>query len=105
MKLFFYIKLHKKKAHQQFYLKEKDLKRLLDTCELKLSELVNELNEKNSEVEALRQEKINSIRNYKNQAVQQIESLMEQLLNKDAQVNVSYIFIVMSIKRYSLNNT
>jgi len=70
-------------------LKEKDFKRLLDTCELKLGELIDELNTKNSEIETLRQEKVNSIRNYKNQAVQQIESLMEQLLDKDAQIDVS----------------
>lgn len=70
-------------------MKEKDFKRLLDTCELKLGELIDELNTKNSEIETLRQEKVNSIRNYKNQAVQQIESLMEQLLDKDAQIDVS----------------
>lgn len=82
----------KKKAHQQFYLKEKDFRRLLDTCELRLGELIGELNTKTSEIETLRQEKINSIRNYKNQVVQQIESLMEQLLDKNAQIDVSFFF-------------
>lgn len=76
-------------------MKEKDFRRLLDTCELRLGELIGELNTKTSEIETLRQEKINSIRNYKNQAVQQIESLMEQLLDKNAQIDVSFFFLFL----------
>ena len=70
-------------------MKEKDAQRLIETCERKLTELLGVLDAKNAEIERLKQAKVNSIRDYKNQAVQQIECLMEQLLDKDVLVEVN----------------
>ena len=57
---------------------------------MKLNErnLLNNLNENAKEIEQLKREKLDSIRNYKNEAVHQIESLMETLLAKDDIIQV-----------------
>ena len=81
-------KLKYKKAHQIFYLKEKELKQTINDLKLNERSLLNNLNENAKEIEQLKREKLDSIRNYKNEAVHQIESLMETLLAKDDIIQV-----------------
>jgi uncharacterized protein YydD (DUF2326 family) len=73
------------------------LKKSLEEKEKQIKELINELKELNTECENLKKQRVESIRDYKNTAIDQIENLMENLIQKDKQIQVSVLFISHSI--------
>jgi FtsZ-binding cell division protein ZapB len=73
--------------------KETEFNKKLGECEAKLSQLIDLVEVKDIEIETLKQEKFHFIRDYKETAVKQIESLMEQLIAKDNMIQVQKIYL------------
>ena len=60
---------------------------------------------KQIEIDQLKMDKVKSIRMYKDQAVNQIENLMESLIEKDDIINVSWFLLCFKfISLYSVVN-
>ena len=77
-----------KKVNQEAYLRERELVGKLDECETKISELIGVVAAKNCEIEHLKEEKLRFVRDYKEMAVKQIDTLMEKLIAKDSIIQV-----------------
>lgn len=70
-------------------MREKELENNILDMEDHINNLKVNINEKQIEIDQLKMDKVKSIRMYKNQAVNQIENLMESLIEKDDIINVS----------------
>jgi len=81
------------KVDQFYFLKEKDLKKSLEEKDKQLNELINELKELHTECDNLKRYRVDSVRDYKNTAIDQIENLMENLIQKDKHIQVSYVIL------------
>lgn len=71
-------------------MRERELLAKLDECETKISELIGLVTAKNIEIDALKEEKIRFVRDYKEMAVKQIDNLMEKLIAKDSVIQVNF---------------
>lgn len=80
------------KANQVAFVRERELLAKLDECETKISELIGLVTAKNIEIDALKEEKIRFVRDYKEMAVKQIDNLMEKLIVKDTVIQVNLKF-------------
>ena len=70
-------------------MREKELENNILDMEDHINNLKVNINEKQIEIDQLKMDKVKSIRMYKDQAVNQIENLMESLIEKDDIINVS----------------
>jgi hypothetical protein len=71
-------------------MREKELENNMLDLEDHINNLKININEKQTEIDQLKMDKVRSIRMFKNEAVNQIENLMESLIEKDEIINVSY---------------
>lgn len=77
---------------QQAYLRERELTAKLAECEVKLRELIDLVEAKNHEIEILKHERIQFVKEYKETAVKQIDNLMENLIAKENMIQVFRAF-------------
>jgi hypothetical protein len=87
-----YVFIFANKVDQFYFLKERDWKKSLEEKDNQLKEMIDELNVLHTECDNMKKQRVDSVRDYKNTAIDQIGNLMENLIQKDKQIQVSALY-------------